>query len=222
MIQWWKGGVTMRDFPVFTTEHGVGSLIFKEIPSQGAAFVKIHDALEPDEFLMECVSFARAAGAERVYACGNVDLSEYPFHTSILRMRICREELDDTDASLFPVTEECLQDFRHIYNQRMKYVPNFSFMTEKDALQMLNDKEGYFIHRDGILMGIGMAKGSEIKTVISCVPGAGRDVVLALNHALAGDTAELDVASENGRAIRLYESMGFIKIQELSKWYKIY
>jgi hypothetical protein len=87
---------------------------------------------------------------------------------------------------------------------------------------MLNDKEGYFIHRDGILMGIGMAKGSEIKTVISCVPGAGRDVVLALNHALAGDTAELDVASENGRAIRLYESMGFIKIQELSKWYKIY
>lgn len=212
----------MRDFPIFTTEHGVGSLIFKEIPYQGAAFVKIHDVSQLEAFLEECVSFSRAAGAEYVYASGNTDLSAYPFHTSIYRMRVSRSELPDTDACLLPVTEERLQDFRHIYNRRMRDVPNFSFMTEKDAKGMLQNKEGYFIHRDMTLLGIGMANGEEIKTVISCVPGSGRDVLLALNHALAGEFAELDVASENTKAIRLYESLGFIKTRELAKWYKIF
>ena len=45
----------MRDLPVFTTENGVGSLVFKEIPYSGTAYVTIHDSSFPTEFLMECV-----------------------------------------------------------------------------------------------------------------------------------------------------------------------
>lgn len=212
----------MRDFPVFTTEYGVGSLIFKEIPYQGRAFVKIHDVSNANAFLAECISFSRMAGAEQVYASGHPSLAQYPFHTAIIRMRVCREALPDTDACLIPVTEPHLSDFKDIYNRRMAGIPNASYMTDQDAEQMLRNKEGYFVHRNGTLLGIGMAAGETIRTVISCAPGGGREVVLALNHALSGEFAELDVASENQKAIRLYEQLGFVKIKELSRWYKIF
>ena len=212
----------MRDFPVFTTEDGVGSLIFKEIPYQGAAFVKIHDVSSLEGFLAECISFSKVAGAERIYASGNADLSAYPVHTSVFRMRVSREDLPDTDACLMPLTQEHLEDFRQLYNRRMRDVPNHAFMTQKDAEEMLSEKEGYFVHRNGELLGIGIAGANTIKAVVSCIPGSGRDVVLALNYALNGEFAELDVASENKRAIRLYDRLGFIKVREISKWYKIY
>ena len=45
--------------------------------------------------------------------------------------------------------------------------------------------------------------------------------VLALASILTGDTVRLMVASENKRAVRLYERMGFVTTKELSRWYKI-
>ena len=212
----------MKDFPVFTTEHGVGSLIFKEIPYQGAAFVKIHDVSDLNLFIRECVEFSRMAGADCVYATGSDRLESYPFHTSIYRMRISRDNLADTDACLMPVNEAHLEEFRHIYNVRMKNVHNHSYMTQRDAHELLQKKEGYFVHRGGELIGIGIASGETIRTVIACQPGKGADVLLALNHALTGETAELEVASENTRALRLYERLGFVKVHEISKWYKIF
>ena len=61
----------MRDFPVFTTENGVGSLVLKEIPYRKVAYITIQDSLFPEAFLSECVDFCRAVGAERIYACGH-------------------------------------------------------------------------------------------------------------------------------------------------------
>ena len=40
-----KGGDDMKDFPVFTTQYGVASLIMKEIPYQKTAYVIIRDSL---------------------------------------------------------------------------------------------------------------------------------------------------------------------------------
>ena len=36
----------MRDFPIFTTEFGVSSLILKEIPYRGEAYMRIRDVSE--------------------------------------------------------------------------------------------------------------------------------------------------------------------------------
>ena len=41
----------MKDFPVFTTEYGVASLILKEIPYQGTAYITLQDSLEPEKLL---------------------------------------------------------------------------------------------------------------------------------------------------------------------------
>ena len=40
----------MRDFPMFTTENGVGSLVLREIPYRGVAYVTIRDASAPIAF----------------------------------------------------------------------------------------------------------------------------------------------------------------------------
>ena len=78
-----------------------------------------------------------------------------------------------------------------------------------------------FVHRNGELLGIGRACGEVIDWVASVKPGAGRDVVCALAHALTGDVVTLTVASENHKAVRLYEGLGFLKTKEISRWYEI-
>ena len=39
----------MRNIPVFTTEFGVASLILKEIPYKGTAYVRLQSSLYPEK-----------------------------------------------------------------------------------------------------------------------------------------------------------------------------
>ena len=103
----------------------------------------------------------------------------------------------------------------------MSKVDNASYLSERAANEMLKKGNSYFIHRDGTLLGIGTVGDERIECVASVAPGGGREVISALTHALLGERVTLDVASTNIKAIRLYESMGFIKTAELSRWYKI-
>ena len=212
----------MRDFPVFSTENGVGSLVLKEIPYSGIAYVTIRDSSFPTEFLHECLSFCRAVGAERVYASGNDILRDYPFFTSVIQMSVSSDTIAQTDASLFPVTEKTIARWREIYNMKMKNVDNASYMSESAAAELLKRGDGYFVHRDGELLGIGIAGNDRIDCVASLAPGGGREVVSAMTHGLLGDRVFLEVASTNTKAMRLYESMGFVQTAEISRWYKIF
>ena len=212
----------MKDIPFFTTQFGVASLVFKQIPYNGIAYVTIHDCADLQVLLKECTDFCRAVGAAAVIATGNDGLSEYPLYTSVLKMRCSREQLPDTDAKLFPVQAKTLARFRDIYNEAMKHVCNASYMSYEDAEKVLSEGNGYFVHRDQVLLGIGIADGERINAVVSLIQGCGKDVLLALNHALSGMCVEVEVASENTRAVRLYEKLGFVCCCELSKWYKIF
>ncbi len=211
----------MRDFPLFTTEYGVASLVLKEIPYQESAYILIRDSLEPEKLVAECVSFCRACGAERIYATGDPVLEKWPFFTAMLEFRCALASLPDTDAALWPVQEQTLSQWREIYNRKVKNVPNGAWMTEAGGIEMLKKGDGYFIHRGDTLLGIGRACGGRIDWVASLLPGAGREVVAALAHALAEDTATLTAASANEKAICLYQSMGFLPVQELSRWYRV-
>lgn len=211
----------MKDIPFFTTASGVASLTLKEIPYSSTAYVRIQQASDPEGLLNECCDFCIAVGAQCIYAAGHDFLEDFPFHTAIWQMRCRRDLLPDTDACLFPVTQQTLQQWVDIYNSRMKDVPNAAFMSLSDAKKLCDEGGGYFIHRDRQLLGIGVASGDRLDTVISVYPGAGKDVVLALNHTLTSDIVQIEVASENAKAIRLYEKLGFIKTAEISRWYKV-
>lgn len=211
----------MRDLPFFDTEFGVAALVLKEIPFQAAAYVTVLDAWEPEKLIAECKKFCVMCGAERVYATGHPCLETRPLYTAMWEMRRSMDDFAETDAALWPVQEEALQKWRSIYNEKIRRLPNAAWMTEKDGREMLVKGDGYFVHRDGKLLGIGRASGDTIDWVASVEPGAGRDVVCALAHALWCDTVKLMVASVNEKAVSLYESLSFVKTKEISKWYVI-
>ena len=160
-------------------------------------------------------------GAEWSDAAGNEYLQKYPLITALYAMQRPKEGLAQTDACLFPVTEKMVQQWLDIYNEKMADIPNAAFMDGADGRELLKDGDGYFIHREGKLLGIGKAAGDFVDTVIAVEPGMGETVVLALVSILTGDTVRLMVASENKRAVRLYERMGFVTTKELSRWYRI-
>lgn len=211
----------MRDIPMFTTEYGVASLFLKEIPYRGRAHIKIQSSLEPDKLLEECIGFCRACGAEWIDAAGHAYLEKYPLITSLSLMTRPMEGLANMDACLFPMTEETMQKWLDIYNDRMANVPNAAFMDSKDGKELLQKGSAYFVHRDGALLGIGVAAGDFIDTVIAVKPGAGETVVRALASILTEDTVRLMVADVNSRAVKLYERLGFVRVKELSRWYLV-
>ena len=212
----------MKDIPVFATEYGIASLVLKEIPYQSAAYVTVRDSLEPERLLEECIGFCRACGADRIYATGHSELESRPLYTAMWQMQCSLEALPDTDAALWPVQENTLKQWQQIYNDKVRNLPNGAWMTDADARKMIEKGDGYFIHRGETLLGIGRASGDTIDCVASLQPGAGRDVVLALSHAITEETVLLTVASVNIKAVKLYENLGFLKNKELSRWFHIF
>lgn len=211
----------MRDIPMFITENGAAGLVLREIPYRGSAYITIHDTLCPEELLRECVAACKMAGARCIYATGHRYLEEYPLHTEIWKMSRNRCDLPRTDAVLIPLTEENLEQWREQYNGKMIPVPNGAAMTREDGEKLLERKAGYYVRRSGELIGLGIAAGNTVESVISLRWGSGGDVLLALCGALQGEWVELEVASANLPALRLYDRLGFEKTAVLSKWYEI-
>ena len=212
----------MKDIPMFTSEYGVASLILKESPHKQIAYIKIHSSLEPEKLLEECIGFCRMCGADTIVASGHPCLDSYPLRTVIYAMQCPRDVLPETDACLFPVTEQTLTQWLQTYNQRMMGVDNSAYMDSRDGKKLLETGDGYFVHREGKLLGIGKAAGDTIDAVIATEPGMGQTVVQALAGGLQSETVKLTVASTNERALRLYARLGFVKTGELSRWYCIF
>lgn len=211
----------MKDIPLFTTEYGVASLVLQQIPYTDCGYVRIQTAWDSKKLLEECIGFCRAVGAKKVFAAGE-ELESYPLHTGVVRMSCLKDQIPETDACLLPVTERTLEDWRQIYNQAMTQVPNAAWMTEQEARSMLSAGDGYFVHKDGKLLGIGKASGGKIDAVVAVVHGSGETVMQALCSILRDDVVTLEVATANEKAMKLYWRMGFSITAELSRWYRVF
>lgn len=211
----------MKDFPMFDTEFGIASLVLKEIPYKGIAYIILREVWDPEKLLAECVSFCRMCGAETICASGHESLERYPLYTTVLEMR--GEATVDISSlkSLFPVTEATVSQWRSIYNEKMRPIDNAATMTAFDEKRILESGGAYFVHEDGDLLGIGWLDDTELLAVAAAKPGTGRAVLNTLMSLIEGSQMHLEVASTNERAIRLYEKMGFIKTKEISRWYRL-
>ena len=213
----------MKDFPVFTTEYGLSSLILKEVPYRGVAFLHVRE-VQPGQFqphLQECVSFCRMVGAERILAKGHEELEQYPLHSIVYSMSMPHVPREP-EACLWPVTEETVARWREIYNKGMRPFDNHSTMTARDEKKIIRSGGAYFVHRDGELLGIGWMEGNELLALVSVVPGMGETVARTLFTTVEDDRITLTVVNTNERAIRLYERMGFLKTGEVSRWYRVW
>ena len=211
----------MKDIPVFTTEYGAASLVLSQIPYREEGYIHVRSSLEPERLLDECARFLRACGAERVYATGQDLPPDLPVHTVLVQMQIGTEALPDTDAALWPVLPENVRQWAEIYNQKTPQIPMGAWLTDTQRKELLESGEGYFVHRNGQLLGIGRVRGDTLCFVASVSPGAGADVVAALAQVSAEPVLQLTVASTNEKAVKLYESLGFIKTRQISTWYRV-
>lgn len=209
----------MRDIPVFTGQYGVASLCLSQVPYKQEAYIRIQSTQDSERLLQECADFCKAVGANKVFFTG-YEHHSYAAYTEVWEMVASRESIPDTDAALMPLLEKNLDEWLEIYNRRMRDVPGSSYMRLQDGKRLIEAGNGYFVHRNGALLGIGVASGEKIDAVVGVVAGAGRDIVLALNHALSGDRAIVEVASENAAACRLYKAMGFVPTRMILKWYQ--
>lgn len=212
----------MKDIPVFTTQYGVASLVLKEIPYKGVAFVHVHD-VQSDELrahMEECVDFCRAVGAERVLATGNAELDIYPLHSIVYKMCLNTAQ-QTTEAMLWPVTEETVGHWRDVYNQKMGVFDDHATLTKIDETKILQSGGAYFVHKDSKLLGIGWMENAQLLALVSLIPGQGETVARTLFSVSDAEQITLEVVSANGRAIRLYERMGFVKTAEVRRWYRV-
>lgn len=224
IILWYNGDEVrlVKDFPVFTTEYGVASLILREIPYRQEAYIVVQSSETPEKLLRECISFCRMCGAERIFARGHGILEDYPVHCSILEMR-GNIQVDGTMVeSLWPVTRENIGDWRSLLNRRMADVDNAGTLTSQGEQEILDRGGAYFIHRDGTLLGAGWITDGELMLIAAAKPGAGEQVLQTLLSAANGEPIRLEVASTNERAIRLYERLGFVKTAELRRWHRVF
>ena len=211
----------MKDFPMFDTEFGIASLVLKEIPYKGIAYIILREVWDPEKLLAECVSFCRMCGAEVICASGHESLERYPLYTTVLEMR--GEATVDISSlkSLFTVTEATVAQWRGIYNEKMRPIDNAATMTAFDEKRIVQSGGAYFVHENGELLGIGWLDDTELLAVAAAKPGMGRAVLNTLMSLIEGAQMHLEVASTNERAIRLYKKMGFIKTKEISRWYRL-
>ncbi len=212
----------MKDFPFFPTEYGVASLVLKEIPYRGEAYVTVRQA-EPENLenlLAECGSFCRMAGAERVYASGHQGLERYPLHTAVLELRRSGWAEEEKAKCLFPVTEQTAGKWRTIYNERMAGVDNSATLETREERKLWQEPGAYFVHDNGELLGIGWVEDTKLLALASVKPGSGETILHTLLTLTGGDMT-LEVASTNEKALRLYERGGFLRTREISRWYEI-
>lgn len=211
----------MKDFPVFPTSHGAASLTLKEIPYRREAYIKIQSTQEPELLLEECIGFCTACGAERIYASGHDFLEQFPLHTSVYQMKGCLFLSEEEIPSMFPVTEATVSKWREIYNDKMQRVDNASTLEARDESEILRSGGAYFVHHAGELLGIGWLVEDKLAALAAVKPGAGEMVCKAMQSLIPQQTITLEVASTNQKAIRLYERLGFLKTEELSRWYRV-
>ena len=209
----------MKDIPIFDTQYGVGSLALAEVSYRQEAYITIGAVTDLTLFLEEAAGFCRAVGAESVYATGHPDLEKYPLYNIVLLLSAAKSKLSTTDATLIAVTEESWAQWQDLYNEKFRKVPNAVTITGKDMQNLLGSC--YFVYRGEMLVGIGKADGNRIGAIAAFVPGAGRDVVLALAHSLQSDKVTIEVASANPKAYDLYKRLGFELEQERIKWFKV-
>ena len=212
----------MKDFPMFTTEFGIASLVLKEIPYRGEAYIIIQDTQQPEQLLQECVSFCHMCGAEKIYARGHKITENYPLHCIVYEMRGFARVDESRVEHLWPVTEENIAQWREMVNEKLRPVDNSGTLVKKEEQEILNKGGAYFVHREEKLLGVGWLTGNELLLLAACERGAGERVCHTLFSLIPDREVKLDVVSTNERAIRLYEKLGFVRTAELRRWYRIF
>ncbi len=218
----------MRNIPDFTCPHGAAQLILEGIPYTETAYILVLWVIpgQLPSLLEECRRFCRMAGAERVLALADTFGNEpvppaCPQAFRVLSMQLDKAALPPANAALFPLTLGLADSYIRRYNEAMTGIDGARRLSRQDSHRLFCQGGCYFVHRDGVLLGLGQVDGGRIAAIAACVPGAGKEVLCALAEVILEDTVSLQVADTNRKALRFYEKMGFLPTGIKELWVEL-
>ncbi len=215
----------MNNIPFFTAAGGTATLILKEIPNCGAAYVLARTwperHLQP--LLREAAAFCRAAGARKVYGSAGQPVSglEHAYDMVTMTLPLAQLKPPEIPVTLEAVNAGNLARYRQIYNTCFQDVPNAASYSMRDAERMAASERCYLALQDGQYAGMGQLDGSELRAVgvLPAFRGLGTPLTQTLLAMLPSSEATALVSTVNVRAWNMYMRLGFRQTELVSSWY---
>ena len=216
----------MKNIPVFTATNGTASLIFQEIAVSGKAYVLIRAVWTTAAALLEeCVQFCRAVGAETVYASWGVEELPGEHAYDLIAMSCPKAALPQPRQPLMPesLTPDNGEDYLAVYNRCFRAVSGAATYGQKDLKRLYDQDTAWLVYRDGVCAAVAeiSEEGLEGIAVLPEYAGLGFDLAATVLQMVPRTTVSLKVASDNPRARRLYDRLGFRETGLVSRWWKI-
>ena len=216
----------MKNIPVFTATNGTASLIFQEIAVSGKAYVLIRAVWTTAAALLEeCVQFCRAVGAETIYASWGVEELPGEHAYDLIAMSCPKAALPQPRQPLTPepLTPDNGEDYLAVYNRCFRAVSGAATYGQKDLKRLYDQDTAWLVYRDGVCAAVAeiSEEGLEGIAVLPEYAGLGFDLAATVLQMVPRTTVSLKVASDNPRARRLYDRLGFRETGLVSRWWKI-
>lgn len=217
----------MNNIPMFTGANGMATLILREIPLCGRAYVLIRSVWNDrtEALLEECAQFCRAAGAREIYVSdGRNALPAEPAHT-VLELSVEKSALPlpEHPVPLVPLSKENSQIYLDIYNRCFRDVVGTASYDYRDINRLLGKDLAFLAMKDQKPAGIAELGDNYLEGVAvdPAFRGLGRDLTLTALARLPGPVVKLKVHDCNTRALNLYRRLCCWKETVVSYWWKI-
>ena len=221
--------ISMNNIPVFTGQGGTATLILREIPISGKAYILLRTVLpgQAENLVAECASFCKMCGAEEIFASWeDGDLPFLPPAYDIYLLHVLKSALPEgKPVQLTPMTPENDAIFQRIYNRCFSHVSHALSYDRGQIARIYREHQKAFLALDEKKKpyGIGELHGDEL-AAIAVLPkyrGTGTDLAISLLQLCPGEELRVTVASDNDAAMRLYERLGFHLAGVESRWFRV-
>ena len=217
----------MKNIPMFTGQHGMATLVFRELSYSGCAYVLVRAVWngETAAFLEECRSFCRAVGAEKIYA--SWEENALPANHAYDVLGLCREKsglsLPRREVELEELRPANGADYLQIYNTCFRPVSGAASYDKQDLQRLYGQDCAFLAKIDGEYAAVAeiSKEGLESIAVMPQYSGLGYDLSLTVLPMVPSLTLRLKVASTNRRALELYQRLGFEQENIRSRWYEL-
>ncbi len=217
----------MKNIPIFTGQHGIASLIFREMGHFGPAYILVKAVWngETAAFLEECRGFCRAVGAQEIYA--TYQLEDLPLEHAYDMLLLTRPKdglpQPGKIIDLEPLTRSNGASYLKIYNDRFKGVPSAAHYDESDLEKLYGEDKAWLVRVDGRYAAIAEISETDLEA-IAVLPeykGLGYDLALTVLPMIPRKEVRLRVADTNRAALALYDRLGFEKAGISARWWKV-
>lgn len=217
----------MKNIPVFTSSYGIATLILREIPWSGSAYVLVRSVWNGQKaaLLEECKGFCRVVGAKEIFATYDMEALPAEHAYDMLTMTRPKAGLPVSEHPIDPepLTRENSADYLRIYNTCFVSVPSAASYDAAALEPIYGEDLAWLAKVDGVYAGVAEISktGLEGIAVLPEYRGLGYELALAVLPMVPSTELRLKAASTNRRAIALYERLGFACAGTEKRWWRL-